>query len=196
MFMLRSVSAPLAPVPAIELSHGVGRIIEAMCRAIAAQAARNPARAALLVLLWSRLRRLARRIAFVAHRAAAGTLRARPGRSVSPPDPAPAPHPRAAAALPRSLRALARLAPDAACLGGQLSALLSRPEVAALLRATPRLARHIRPLCRLLGVDPAPPAPPPPSGLPAPSARAAPARCGAAPAARRGTSGPTSPKPA
>jgi hypothetical protein len=166
--MLRAVSAPLHP--ATNLSRGFAQIVEAMCQAIAARAARDVASAALLVLLWSRLRRLARRLASVAERAAAGTLDT-PNRRLSV---VATPRRRAPSPWPRGLRALARLAPEVMCFGGQLRRLLAEPEIAALLAATPRLGRHVRPLCRLLGVEPPatpPPAAPPPS-VPAPSVSA------------------------
>jgi hypothetical protein len=158
--MLRAVPAPLHP--ATDLSRGFRQIVDAMCRAIAERAARDAAAGALLVLLWGRLRRLAGRLASVAAHAAAGTLRV-PPRRAAPPVP---PRTRVADKLPRSLTALARLAPEAARYGGQLQVLLSHPDVAALLAEAPRLARYVRPLCRLLGVAPGPALPSPPRARP------------------------------
>jgi len=170
--MIRSVPAPLHP--AINLSRSFAQIIDAICRAIAARAAKDAARGALLVLLWSRLRRLAKRLARVADRVAAGTLdtlrqHAVAGEAIRPT------RGRTPAPWPRGLCGLARLAPEAACYGSQLRALLARPEVAALLAATPRLGRYVRPLCRLLGVDPAPPPPQRQTRAEAPAATDAPA---------------------
>jgi hypothetical protein len=163
------VSATLHPATA--LSDAVSTIIEAMCRAIAARAAKDVLRAPLLVLLFLRLRRLSRRLAGVAARAAAGTLRTLPRRR---PAPAAPPRPRPPQRLPRSLAALVRLAPEAAGYGSQLRHLLSRPETAAALAEAPHLARYLRPLCGLLGVAPVATRPPPPpasaaSPLPSPA---------------------------
>jgi hypothetical protein len=93
------------------------------------------------------------------------------------------PRPRVPDRLPHSLRALARLAPEAACYGSQVRALLARPEIADLLAEAPHLARYIRPLCRLLGVDPAAAGPVPsrPAARPALPHGAAAARSGPPP---------------
>jgi len=149
------VSASLHP--ALGLARAFALIVESMCRAIAVRAARDVVGRAALVVLWSRLRRLARRVGNVAQRVAEGRFDPRP-RS-----PAPAGRARrgTAPSWPGGLRALARLAPETVCYGGQLRALLAEPEIAAMLAAAPRLARHVRPLCRLLGVEPPPPLPAP-----------------------------------
>jgi hypothetical protein len=160
MFFVCSVSTALHP--ASGLAQGFAQIVDAMCRAIAVRAARDAARRALLVLLWQRLRRLAGRLERAAARAAAGTLRApRPSTRPTPHQAAPR-APRPPEPLPSSLPALARLAPEVVGFRSQLRALLSQPAVADLLAATPRMARHVRPLCRMLGVDPPPPQPHPP----------------------------------
>jgi hypothetical protein len=173
MPMLRGVPAPLHP--AADLSRCARLIVEAMCRAVAERAARDVAGHALLVLLWARLRRLAGRLARAAARVAAGAPSARPrpadgaAASADPPPPCP----RTPDKLPRSLRALARLVPEAACYGGQLRQLLARPEIADLLAEAPHLGRYIRPLCRLLGIDPAAAGPAPIRPLPRRAPRAA-----------------------
>jgi hypothetical protein len=105
------------------------------------------------------------------------------GSPPSPPGSAPAPrsarcraHPRrplgiAASAhrLPDGFAWLVRLAPEAACFGGQLRHLLSDPEITALLSAAPAMGRVLRPLCRMLGVELGPDLLPPlsrPAGSP------------------------------
>ncbi len=113
-------------------------------------------------LIWTRLRRIAVRIAAAAAggklrvRAAAGGVaaaRLRPAASAWPDG------------LPRGRNWLVRLAPETAVYGSQLAHMLADPEMTALLDATPRLRRALRPLCHMLGVEMAeavaPPDPPP-----------------------------------
>ena len=70
--------------------------------------------------------------------------------------------PTIAAALRSSLAGEAAGVACAGC-GCQLRALLAEPEMVALLAASPRAVRTLKPLCRMLGVDlPLPPAPVPP----------------------------------
>jgi len=140
-------------VPA--LADRLAPIIAGLCRAVASRAAADRALAPLLVLVWSRLRRMAARFACLAGRADAG---APPSRGVPRPS-GPRPfgsrerlHP----GLPGGFAWLVRLVPEAACHGAQLQHLLSDPGVAALLAATPRAGRVLRPLCRMLGVAPGP----------------------------------------
>ena len=106
----------------------------------------------LLILLWSGLQHVSRRLAALAARAAAG--RALTRRRVAPLTPArrapTAPFPR----LPHKFAWLVRLVPEAACYGSQLRHLLSEPEMAALLAASPQARRLLRPLCRMLAVEP------------------------------------------
>ncbi len=124
----------------------------------------RPLSGLLLVLLWTRLQHVSRRLAALAARAAAG--RALTRRHVAPPTPArrappapwvpptpwapPAPSPR----LPYKFAWLVRLVPEAACYGSQLRHLLAEPEMAALLAASPQARRLLRPLCRMLAVAP------------------------------------------
>jgi len=187
------------------LSARLTAIIDALCQAAAARlGVRRTAREAsagvsrplsgtLLILLWTRLRHVSQRLAALAARAAAGrALTRRPrSRHVAPPTPArraPAPWPR----LPRKFAWLVRLVPEAACYGPQLHHLLSEPEMAALLAASPQARRLLRPLCRMLAVAPphaAPQAKPPPDPS-ASDAAAAPPRS-PPPAARRDAGWPT-----
>ncbi len=112
--------------------------------------ARNQARTALLVRLWSYVGRTAARFERLVARWQAGTLPTprppRPGR--------PAPR----AARPRLPTARAwvvhALGYQAANKAGGLAHLLARPDLAELLAAAPQAARLLRPLCRMLGVTP------------------------------------------
>jgi len=139
------------------LSERLAPIIAGLCRAVASRAAADRALAPLLVLVWSRLRRMAARFASLAARADAGA----PPHAGAPARPSAAslsglrpsgPRER----LPDRFAWLLRLVPEAACHGAQVQHLLSEPGIAALLAAAPRAGRVLRPLCRMLGVAPGP----------------------------------------
>jgi hypothetical protein len=100
------------------------------------------------MLVWQRLQRMTARFASVVKRAEAGT----PPRQSSPRVRPSGPRER----LPGGFAWLVRLVPEAAGYGGQLQHLLSDPEVAAMLAAMPGAGRVLRPLCRMLGVEPGP----------------------------------------
>jgi hypothetical protein len=123
----------------------------------------------LIVHLWERLTRLANRFNAIA---------ARPikPRETANPIPAP-PKPPAETChdprfktrrLPTANGWLLKLLPEADTFVSQLQAMLADPEIAALLKAKPSLIRLLRPICRMLGVQPpldpesklAPPSPP------------------------------------
>ncbi len=146
----------------------------------------RPLSGPLLVLLWTRLQHVSQRLAALAARAAAGRALTRrrvapltPARRVPPAPWAPplAPSPR----LPHKFAWLVRLVPEAACYGSQLRHLLTAPEMAALLAASPQARRLLRPLCRMLAVAP-PPDRPDPADPSASDAATAPPRPRAAPA--------------
>ena len=111
--------------------------------------------APLILLICTRLRRLAARFAALAARVRAGTLRSRaPARRGRVPPGIPSglspPPPR----LPNDFAWLVRLVGrEAAGCGSQLQFLLTDPEFAALIAAAPQMGRLLRPLCRMLGVD-------------------------------------------
>jgi hypothetical protein len=110
----------IAATPA--LAESFARVIAGLCRAVAAAAAKNPLAAPVLLLLWPRLNRLARRFAGLADRVGSGTaLRRRP----------PAPRPPAARPrppyrrLPRGFAWLPRLVQETAVFGAQVQHLLA-----------------------------------------------------------------------
>ena len=153
-------------------------LIEALCESVAASHSRGLA-GPVIVLIWGRLRRMAARFAAAAIPAAPRASRPVPSR--------PAVSRRGADGRPRlpgGFGWLIRLSPAAACHGGQLQRLLADPEMAALLAATPRMGRVLRPLCRMLAVKPPPGLLAPPNGTsrPARAARAAASGEAAAPA--------------
>ena len=139
-------SSPAAPL----LSERLAPIILGLYRAVAAKAARDRALAPMLVLLCQQLSRMVVRLARVVRRArqaGVGVPRARP---VGPRPSGPR------VRLPGGFAWLVRLMPEAAIYGSQLQHALSDPEVAASLAAAPQAGRVLRPLCRMLGVEPGP----------------------------------------
>ncbi len=178
---------PAPPSPADRLAL----IIEGLRRAVAAQIAGRRLAGPFIILICSRLGRLAGRFTRLAARVSAGT--AGPRRRAASRQPSKRPRP-AYQRLPRRFAWLLPLVPgEAAAYGSQLQHLLADPEMAALIAAAPQAGRILRPLCRMLGVrlppslrqpslrqpgprepnlrqppPPAPPATPPRSRRPAP----------------------------
>ena len=150
-------NAVVTPVPPPAPAERFDRLIAALCRAVAGRGLARGLAGPLIVLIWSRLRRLAARFAALSARIAAGRARRIRCRR----------RPRATArrtarrALPQSRAWLIRLVPEAAASGEQLRYLLAEPEMAALVAAAPQMRRLLRPLCRMLGVRLPPLAPPP-----------------------------------
>ncbi len=141
-----------------DLARRFALVIDGLCGATAARIAADRSAGPLLILIVGRLRRLAARFAALAARAQAGTL-PRLRRPESGRRPPRGRQPR----LPEGFAWLIRLVPQAAGYAGQVQALLSDPQMAALLEAAPQAGRVLRPLCRMLALPPdaAPPPPPP-----------------------------------
>ena len=161
----------MPPTPPPAPAARFARLIAALCEAVGARVA-GPGRPGLagplVILIWTRLKRMAERVARLAARAEAGTLPPPRSRPATPRRTAAPPYQR----LPRGAAWLIRQVPAAAFGAGQVEALLADPDMAALIAAAPQIGRTLRPLCHMLGVS-LPPAlrrPPPasPSPLPAP----------------------------
>jgi hypothetical protein len=173
-FRLIYVLVSFMPGTAPPAADRFARIIDDLCRAVAAHIARDRTAGPLIVLIWSYLRRKAARFAALAARVRTGTLPAAPAARRRAARPASS---RPRQRLPEGFAWLVRLVPEAACLGSQLQHLLTDPEMAALVSAAPGMARILRPLCRMLAVAPAPGLLPPPPGKPvSPAHTAAPGR--------------------
>jgi hypothetical protein len=170
--------APLpAPVQAFapDLARRVGLILATLAALVARRFLRQPRLAALIIPLWTRINRAARRFERLMARLAAGRL-PKPRRSGAPPSGSPGhdgPH-RSANTIPTGRGWLvAALGPEAAACATQLQALLAEPAAVELLALAPAAQRILRPLTRMLAIGafasrprPAPVAEPPLAFLP------------------------------
>jgi hypothetical protein len=156
----------MVPAPPLTAAGRFARIIEGLCRTVAVRGAGRVTTGPLVILIWTRLRRMGARFAALAARVYAGALPspARPRclalfTSVIPAKPVPASEPGAkhqrtspSLRLPTSFAWLVRFAPEVTGYRSQLYHLLSDPEFATLLSAAPQMGRVLRPLCRMLGI--------------------------------------------
>jgi hypothetical protein len=134
-------------------------LMEEICRVLSKHGRERFVAEPLLLLIWNRIMRMARRFASLAERVRTGTLAdTAPARSrdASPPPAGAAEQPRVAPAevLPRHFRWLVNMLPEAETFGADLCWLLQRLEMEELIFAAPQVGRILRPLCRMLGVEP------------------------------------------
>ncbi|MBV8094574.1 MAG: hypothetical protein JO110_15380 [Acetobacteraceae bacterium] len=140
------------------LSDRLALIIAGLRGVIAAHMAKDRSAVELLFLAWARLGRLASRFEKLVAAVRAGRLppapapRQRAERDLELPRLEGLPPPR----LPGGFGWLIRLVPGSAVDGSQLQYLLADPEMAALLADVPQAGRILRPLCRMLGIQPGP----------------------------------------
>ncbi len=156
------VSAAAAPS---DLAGRLTLIVDLLRRHLAARASRDRAFGPLLLILWNRLSRLVARFAAIAARQRAGTLRKPSGKPRRPRTTPATPPPRDK--LPRERGWLVRRAIESVPYGNYLQLLLEEPEMQALIEQAPQLRRILRPLWRMLRLEPPPailrsPAPPKP----------------------------------
>ena len=138
-------------------------LIEGLYQVVAALSYRGQVEGWLIGLICARLRRLGARFARIVERARAGTLPAptavRPGQrpAVDRPSASRLAAPPPEHSLPTGFAWLIRLGGyKTAAYGSLLQHLLADPEMAALIVATPRLGRVLRPLCQCWASTPAP----------------------------------------
>ena len=155
-------TAPL-PTPlaafAADFSRRFGLILVALAALVARRLLRQPRLVTLIVPLWNRLNRAARRCERLMARLAAGSpSRRRDGSAAAGRLPRPRrpgrsfPHP-VGATLPGGRGWLVRaLGPEAAAYAAQLESLLAEPAAAELLALTPSAGRILRPIAHMLGV--------------------------------------------
>ena len=144
------METPAIPAPvsayAPEFARRLGIIFRMLAAIVARRLAREPRFIALVVPLWRRINRAARRFERLMAGLAAGRL-PKPRRSghSGPRQPNP---------LPCGRGWLVRvLGHEAAGCASQLQALLAEPEAADLLALVPAAARIIRPVGRMLDLD-------------------------------------------
>jgi hypothetical protein len=136
-------------------------IMTALAALIAARLLRHPRYVSLIIPLWNRINRAARRFERLMAHLAAGTLpkpRLRPGRPGGP----------RATALPTGRAWLvAAIGYEAAGLASQLAALLAESGAAELLAQAPTVGRILHPVERMLGIGAYAPRPRPVRPVPA-----------------------------
>jgi hypothetical protein len=159
-YMLGSMPWVAPPLPTA-LPDRLALIIEGLCQTVAARGPKAGAAVPLIVLVWGRLRRLSARFARLAAAVRDGRLSSprlrsspRAGSDARPATPRPPslPQPR----LPRGFGWLLRLVPGSAVYGSQIEHWLADPELASLLKEAPQAGRILRPLCRMLAIQPGP----------------------------------------
>ena len=138
------------PAPRTPAERLVG-ILDSLCRAVAHHGLIRRLAGPLLILICGRLRRTALRVTRLAARQGQAPRPRTPGKPAARP-----PRPKSPLVLPRGKRWLIRLIPQTAFGGSQLQHLLSQPEMADFIAATPQIGRLLRPLCRMLGAVPPP----------------------------------------
>ena len=134
-------------------------IVAALCRAVAASLNRGLMEAAVIVLVWRRVKRVERLLLALAERVRLGLYRrgfTQPSRAARGEGVRVGERASSGAwhLLPRRFGWLMGLMPyKAAAYSSQLSCVLAEPEMVALLRDVPQAQRIIRPLCVMLGLD-------------------------------------------
>jgi HAMP domain-containing protein len=129
-------------------------LIEGLCHVLIKHGRARFIAAPMLVLIWNRVIRMSRRFARLAERVHLGTLSLpAPARSRDA-SPRPARVRPAAEALPGHFRWLVNMIPETEAIAGDVCWLLQRPEMEELIDMAPQVGRILRPLCRMLGIDP------------------------------------------
>jgi len=158
----------------LSVADRIALTLEGLCKAVAARIAPGIAgwamQASVIVLVWTRIRRIDGRIRALLVRFSEGRLRTRVGVSVGGRAGGRRPG-GGSSGLPLRFGWLIQMVPyQAAGYASQLRATLGQPEMEALLRASPQARRILAPLCRMLGVEAAlltpADAPPPSEDLP------------------------------
>ncbi len=128
---------------------GLGRAVAAR---ISPRGAVPPMQAAMIVLVWTRLKRVERQILGLLARFAAGRLVVAAAPRVT--EGAAGRRRVVSARLPCRFGWLLGMVPfEAACFAGQLRAELAEPEMVALLAASPQARRVLGPVCRMLAIE-------------------------------------------
>lgn len=160
MSLMTSYSVISAPECLVNGRFAV--VIEALCNAVAGRISSGVISAALIVLIWRRLRRINGQVMALIGRIQAGRIRAGTLRfgPVAPEDVVPGDVvPRTwvrppGLPLPRRFGWLLLVVPEtAANLASQMRGVLADPAFGLLLAATPRMGKLLQPLCWMLGIE-------------------------------------------
>ena len=137
------------------------RTIEELCRKLNKHAAARFIDRAMLLLIWNRLMRMAKRFTNIATRVRTGTLVVREREASAPVAEGPVeeevvvrPWVAPGDKLPTHFRWLVNMVPEAEPIAGDVVWLMLRVEVRKLIFEAPQLGRILRPLCKALGVEP------------------------------------------
>lgn len=150
--MQAALLTPHQRAAAPALAQSVRTILLTLATIIARAFLRDPVHVALILPLWRRFHRLANRFDRLMARIALGTEPAQNRRAARPRALAATPAPAVPAYPRRYAWLLAALRHEAGTHTQRLQTLLSNPEIAAIVAATPRAASLLRPLCHMLGV--------------------------------------------
>src|SRR5574337_1992820 len=145
--------------PLLALDDRFAFIVKGLRDVVADRGGRRLITGALVLLIWTRLGRIAEKFAALAERVRAGNLPASaPGRTRSMPASVSARPSRPKPEHDTRFAWLIRLGVyHAAGFGSQFQHLLSDPEMVALISAAPsQMGRLLRPLCWMLGIKPSP----------------------------------------
>ena len=151
-----TVALPLTP------ADRFAYVLKGLREVVADRGGRRLITGTLVLLIWTRLGRIAEKFAVLTERVRAGTLPvsapARTPRTASAPSSPRLLRPRREDEMPTGFGWLIRLGGHhAAGFGSQLQHLLCDPEMVALISAAPGpMGRLLRPLCWMLGIKPSP----------------------------------------
>jgi hypothetical protein len=149
----------------LTISERVAVTLEGLCKAVAARIKGGAMSAVMIVLVWTRIRRIEGKFQKLLARFRAGRLRARPAVARGPGTREGGTREGGAregggrkggapAGVPRHFGWLLQAVPyEAAGFASQLRHMLAEPEMVALLRASPQARRVLAPLCRMLAIE-------------------------------------------
>jgi hypothetical protein len=144
------------PTP-LTVADRLALVLDGLCKAVAARSFRQAMAEVMILLVWTRVRRIERQLQGLLARFLQGRLvvrvSSRTATAGSGGGGGPVP-------LPRSFGWLLPMVPyQAAGFASQLQVVLAEPEMVALLAVAPQARRVVAPLCRMLGIVLAPVSP-------------------------------------
>jgi len=144
------------PTETLTVADRFALSLEGLCRAVAARIKGGAMQAAMILLVWTRIRRAQGKIQWLLMEFQAGRLRANTEVRVRMASPSPVlrlpKSPRVK--LPRRFAWLLPMVPcEAANFSSQLRGVLAEPEMQGLLAASAQARRVLAPVCRMLGIE-------------------------------------------